>query len=45
MEKMNIGKIEAVKILHIFDWGKNINTIQNGITPRFNHKKTFSIVK
>ena len=35
---MSIGNIEVVNILHIFEYGKKINTNQNGKTPKFNHK-------
>ena len=35
---MNIGNIEAAKTLDIFEYGKKINTNQNGMTPKFNHK-------
>ena len=35
---VKIGKIELTKTLQIFEFGKNINTNQNGIIPIFNHK-------
>tara|TARA_Y100001934_G_C11604014_1_gene429062 strand:- start:239 stop:355 length:117 start_codon:yes stop_codon:yes gene_type:complete len=36
--RIKIGKIELTKTPQTFEFGKNIKTNQNGITPMFNHK-------
>ena len=38
-------KIDVIKTLHICDCGKKTNISQKGNTPRFNQRKTISIVK